>query len=456
MEVITRIISQQREFFLNGKTQSYDFRIQQLKKLKQIVRYYEDEILNALYLDLNKTDFEAFATELGIFYKELNYTIHHLRRWMRPKKKLTPMLYQPAKSSVYEEAYGVVLIIAPWNYPFLLALQPLIGAIAAGNCVVIKPSEYAPATAKIIEKIILDCFCSEYVQAILGDRKISKQLTYEKFDYIFFTGSTHVAYHVMEAASKNLTPVTLELGGKSPCIIDHTANLKLAARRIAWGKFTNAGQTCIAPDYILIEKHVKKEFMHLLKKETKKMYGEHPCNNVDYPKIINQKHFERLKKLMKNEDIYYGGTINKLRSKIEPTIINQPSNTSPIMQEEIFGPILPIIEYTSLKKLVHVLNNRPKPLACYIFSTNKKNTEKLIQNLHFGGGTVNDTMIHIGNHHLPFGGIGKSGMGLYHGKASFHTFSHKKSILKKANYLDLSFRYPPYTMPKKILRYLMR
>ncbi len=455
MDLLTRIIKQQKAYFLEGKTQSYHFRIQQLKKLKEIVAYYEKDIIKALYLDLNKAEFEAYATEVGIFYKELNYAIRHLGKWMSRKKKPTSIVHQPASSYVYQEAYGLVLIIAPWNYPFLLALQPLIGALAAGNCVTIKPSEYAPATAKIIEKIVLDCFDSAYVQTILGDASISKQLTRENFDYIFFTGSTQVGRHVMRAAANTLTPVTLELGGKSPCIVDHTANLKLAAKRIVWGKFINAGQTCIAPDYVLVEKHVKKELMYYMQKYIQQMYGHKPCNNEQYPKIIHQNHFDRLTQLLEKSKIYYGGRSNKSCLKIEPTIVDQADESSSVMQEEIFGPILPVIAYSSLKEVVHSLNNRPKPLACYIFSENKRNVNKLIRDLHFGGGVVNDTLIHIANHHLPFGGIGDSGMGSYHGKASFETFSHEKSILKKANWLDLPFRYAPYKLPLKVLRHLM-
>lgn len=456
MDVLTRMVTQQRDFFHTGKTLPYAFRLTQLKKLKAVVRFYESEIIKALHQDLNKSEFEAYATELGVFYKELNYTIRHLKKWMHKKRKQTPLVHQPASSYVYPKPFGVVLILSPWNYPFLLALQPLVGALAAGNCVTLKPSEYAPATAELLEKILLDCFDSEYVQIILGDANISSELTNNTFDYIFFTGSTDVGRHVMKAAAKNLTPVTLELGGKSPCIIDHTANLALAAKRIAWGKFTNAGQTCIAPDYILIHHSVKKRFMHELKIAIQNMYGINPCANRHYPKIINTKHFNRLIELMKDAPIYYGGKSNIERSKIEPTLLDLPNDNFQVMEDEIFGPILPIIAYSHLKNVVHYVNEGPRPLACYIFSENTRNINRLIHHIHFGGGVVNDTLIHIANHHLPFGGIGDSGMGAYHGKASFDTFSHKKSILKKANWIDLPFKYAPYKLPVNILRHLMR
>lgn len=455
MKDITEILKQQRKYFAQGKTLPVATRKEYLRKLGQAITIHEKEILEALRKDLNKAPFEAYGTEIGMVREELKTVSKNLENWARPSRKRTSLMNFPSVSRIYSEPYGIVLIIAPWNYPFQLALSPLVGAIAAGNCAVVKPSNYSPNTSAVIELILSEVFSEEYVAVIQGGREANQSLLSQKFDYIFFTGSVEVGKTVMRAAAEHLTPVTLELGGKSPCIVDETANLELAARRIVWGKFINSGQTCVAPDYLLVQSSVKAELMNKMKKYIVKFYGTDATKNENFPKIINEKHFQRLLSLMKDEEIVIGGQSSKETNQIAPTILDHVSWNSAIMQEEIFGPILPVMEFNSLEELIPQINARPKPLALYYFTTSKANERKIIRHISYGGGCINDTVMHIASTHMPFGGVGESGMGRYHGKDSFDTFTHKKSVLKKSLLVDIPLRYPPYKnnlgLVKKIL-----
>lgn len=449
-------LERQKAFFNTGKTKNVQFRISKLNLLRNTIKKYEKDILNALKVDLNKAPFEAYETEVGIVLEEINYTVKHLSSWSKPKRVKTPIMHFPSSSYIYKEPYGSVLIMSPWNYPFQLAIAPLVGAIAAGNCCVVKPSEYSYQTSVIIERILKEIFDDSYVAVVRGGREANQSLLEERFDYIFFTGSPQVGRLVMEAASKHLTPVTLELGGKSPCIVDETANIELAAKRIVWGKFLNAGQTCVAPDYLFVHKSIKHKLIHEMKNYITSFYGNAPETNNDYPKIINQRHFERLIGLMDSGNVLFGGNSNKETRQISPTILDGVTWESTVMQEEIFGPLLPIIEFDSLQNVLKILENRPKPLAFYLFTTNKKNEKYMIHNASFGGGCVNDTIIHLSNPNLLFGGVGESGMGQYHGKGSYDTFTHQKSIIKKSNFVDIYLRYPPFKEHLKILKKIMK
>lgn len=455
MPDIKGILQKQRSFFNSGATKELSFRIKNLEKLLRAVSENENAIIDALKDDLNKPSFEAYATEIGIVLDEIKYTLKHLPAWVKNKRVRTPVMHFLSSSYIKPEPYGISLIMSPWNYPFQLAIAPLVGSISAGNCTMVKPSAYSPATSSVINKIIRENFDEAYIAVIEGGRDENKALLDEKFDYIFFTGSISVGKLVMEAASRNLTPVTLELGGKSPCIVDRKVNVDLAARRIVWGKFLNAGQTCVAPDYILVHKDVKSELLKQIKKYVREFYGDSPVNNPDFPKIINLKHFQRLKDLMQQGEIIAGGESDESTLVIEPTIVDEITWESPVMQEEIFGPVMPILEYEDLSQVINEVNSRPKPLALYFFSTDSENQKKIIESISFGGGCINDTIIHLATPYMPFSGVGESGMGAYHGKASFDTFSHKKSVLKKSNLFDIKLRYPPYknniTKLKKIL-----
>lgn len=435
-----------------------NFRKETLIKLLNAVIVHENEIIQALYDDFKKPAFESVLTETSYVILELKHTIKNLKKWSSPKRVFPSLLNFPSKDYIYKEPYGKVLILAPWNYPFQLALCPLISAVAAGNQVVLKPSELTPKTSEIIHKIMGKVFDKNHVEVIEGGVEISKQLLSERWDYIFFTGSVAVGKIVAKAAAENLTPVTLELGGKNPCIIDETANLKLAAKRIVWGKFVNAGQTCIAPDFILIQKNMKKHFVNFLKEEITKAYGENPEKSPDFARIINTKNWQRLVDLIEPEKVVFGGQTNLKDSYIAPTVVEETSLESPIMQEEIFGPLLPILTYKKEAEIDAIISKYEKPLALYIFTENPYFYRRIIQNHSFGGGCINDTMIHFANKRLPFGGVGHSGIGAYHGNLSFDTFSHQKSIVKKANWLDLPMRYAPYLdkMPtiKRILKWL--
>lgn len=431
-------------------------RKEKLQDLKRVIKKYEDEILEALKKDLNKSFFEGYETEVGIVLEEINYTLKHLNKWVKAKRVKTPIFHFPATSYIYQEAYGKVLIMSPWNYPFQLTIAPLVGAIAAGNRVVVKPSEYSNNTASIIEKILNEVFSQDEVKVVRGGRAVNQDLLKQKYDYIFFTGSPTVGKIVMEAAAKHLTPVTLELGGKSPCIVDNSAKVKLAAKRIVWGKFLNAGQTCVAPDYLLVHQDIKDELVKEMIDYIKEFYGNSPIDNPDYPKIINKKHFERINRLIENEDIITGGNYNEQTMKIAPTILDKINWQSPVMQEEIFGPVLPIMEFDNLNQVIEMIGAQPKSLALYFFTTSKENEKKILSNISFGGGCINDTIIHLSNSNLPFGGVGNSGMGQYHGKASFDTFSHPKSIIKKSNLIDIYLRYPPFKNHLKLLKKFLK
>ena len=433
-----------------------NFRKEILIKLLNTVIIHENEIIQALHDDFKKPAFESVLTETSQVVLELKYVIKNMKKWAKPRRVFPSLLNFPSKDYIYKEPYGKVLIIAPWNYPFQLALCPLISAVAAGNQVVVKPSELTPKTSEIIVKIIHKVFDKNHVEVVEGGIEVSQKLLSERWDYIFFTGSVAVGKIVAKAAAKNLTPVTLELGGKNPCIIDETANLKLAAKRIVWGKFVNAGQTCIAPDYILIQKNMKKHFVNFLKEEITKAYGENPEESPDFARIINAKNWQRLVDLIEPEKVVFGGESNPKDNYIAPTLVEETALESPIMQEEIFGPILPILTYKKESEIAAVISRFEKPLALYVFSENPGFQKRIIQNYSFGGGCVNDTIIHFANKRLPFGGVGHSGIGAYHGNLSFDTFSHQKSIVKKANWLDLPLRYAPYQDKLATIRKILK
>ena len=403
--------------------------------------------------DLNKPEFETYATEI-LVTKEIDYAIKHIKTWTKPKKAEVPIDFFSYSARIYPEPLGVVLIIGPWNYPFQLVISPLVGAITAGNCAIIKPSELSPHTSRLLAEIIGKHFDPAYIALLEGGRETSQKLIAEKFDHLFFTGGTAVGKIVMEAAAKNLTPVTLELGGKSPCIVDTEINLEHTAKRITWGKFINAGQTCIAPDYILVDKKIKTNLVDSLKKCLQEFYGDNPATSPDYARIITQQHFERLVNLLKDGEILIGGETEPGERYIAPTVIHNVSLTDPIMQEEIFGPILPIIEYSDITEAIALINSRPKPLALYLFSQNKNLQQRILQETSSGGVCLNDTVMQVGVSSLPFGGVGDSGIGSYHGKASFDTFSHYKSVLKNSFWLDLKWRYAPYKGKLPIIKRL--
>lgn len=456
MNQINKIVEKQRLFFDKEHTKELSFRLEQLKRLRKEIIDNQGEIMKALKKDLNKSSFEAYETEIGLVLEELKFIIKNLPNWVKRDRVKTPIAHFISTSYTYSEPYGVSLVMSPWNYPFQLTMVPLIGSMAAGNCTILKPSEYSFYTSEVIEKIIGKNFDASYITVIRGGREANKSLLDEKFDYIFFTGSVPVGRIVMEAASKHLTPVTLELGGKSPCIVDETANIDLAAKRITWGKFLNAGQTCVAPDYLLVHKSVKDKLVARIKYYIKEFYGSDPCNNMEYPKIINDKHFHRLLRLLEGEKIVFGGNYKEKTNQISPTIVENVSWESALMENEIFGPILPVLEFNEINEVISVVNQRPKPLALYYFSNRRDRQKKIIKSISFGGGCINDTIVHLASSYLPFGGVGNSGMGGYHGKASFDTFSHKKSILKKSNLIDIPLRYPPYKNKLELLKKIMK
>lgn len=457
MRRIEEIVKNQREFFGTKKTFDVNYRIKYLKKLKSVILAYEQEIHQALKEDLGKSVSESYMCEVGLTLAELSYQIKHIKRWNRPKRHRTDLTNFHGKSYSVFEPYGVVLVMAPWNYPFMLTMEPVIGAIAAGNCVVAKPSAYSPATSSIIKKILDKVFAEEYVAVVEGGRAENTKLLEQKFDYIFFTGGVTVGKLVMEKASKHLTPVSLELGGKSPCIIDKTANLKLAAKRLAFGKYLNLGQTCVAPDYLLIDKDIKGEFLKIFIDTVKKMYGEHPLDNENYGKMINEKHYTRVMGLIDQEKVVLGGSGRNDELRIEPTILDHVTAEDAVMQEEIFGPVLPVLTYNKLEEAVKFIEKRPHPLALYIFSNNKKVQKFFTEKLAFGGGCINDTVLHLATSQMGFGGVGNSGMGAYHGIKSFQTFTHEKSILRKYNWIDMPMRYQPYSkLYDKVIRMFLK
>ncbi|MFE8697494.1 aldehyde dehydrogenase [Cytobacillus sp. FJAT-53684] len=436
------LVQRQRDFFLQGKTKDVQFRIDTLELLRKIIQTNEAELMKALKEDLNKSEFDAYLTEIGIVLEEIKFTLKHLRNWAKPRRVKSSMATLGSKSYIYPEPYGIALVISPWNYPFQLAIAPLVGAIAAGNCAILKPSELTPRTSEVLQELVSKNFPEEYIAVVEGGVEASTALLNEKFDYIFFTGSVAVGKVIMEAAAKTLTPVTLELGGKSPCIVHEDANLKLAAKRIAWGKFTNAGQTCVAPDYLYVHTHIKEKFLLVLKETILELYGEDVIKSGQFTKIVSEKHFNRLVSFLSNGNSLFGGKHDLSKLTIEPTIIENIKWEDAVMKEEIFGPILPVMEYDDLKEVVSEINKRPKPLALYLFSENEMTQKKVLNDISFGGGCINDTVYHLSSPYLPFGGVGESGIGAYHGKGSFEVFSHEKSILKQTTKFDLPFRYP--------------
>ncbi|MGK7873143.1 MAG: aldehyde dehydrogenase [Xenococcaceae cyanobacterium] len=439
---ISDLLHQQRQFFATGKTKDVAFRIEQLKRLKQAITNHQRAILDALKADLNKPEFEGYF-EITVI-QDINYALKHIKSWIKPKKVKAPLNQFPASARIYPEPLGMVLIIGPWNYPFSLMISPLIGAIAAGNCVILKPSEIAPQTSHVLADIINNTFEPGYIAVVEGGVETSQQLLAERFDHIFFTGGTRVGKIIMEAAAKNLTPVTLELGGKSPCIVDADVNIQEAAKRITWGKFINAGQTCIAPDYLLVDSTVKKDLLAGIQECIQEFYGDDPATSPDYARIVSDKQFERLTGLLKDGKILTGGQTNSDERYIAPTVMENVSLDAPLMQEEIFGPILPVLEYTDLEEAIALINNRSKPLALYLFSKDKAKQKRVLQATSSGGVCINDTILQVGVAELPFGGVGDSGIGSYHGKTSFDTFSHQKSVLQKSFLFDLNWRYAPY------------
>lgn len=451
------ILIRQKEFFKKGNTLSIENRLKYLKKLQEAIKSGETEILNALKLDLGKSEMEAYMCEVGLSLSEISYFLKNLKKFVKDKIVATPISNFPSRSIIKTQPYGNVLIISPWNYPFLLTIEPLIDAIAAGNTVVVKPSAYSPNTSAIIKKLIEEVFPKEYVTVVTGGREENQYLLSLNFDYIFFTGSQNVGKEVLRKAAENLTPTTLELGGKSPCIVDETANIKLSAKRIVFGKFLNCGQTCVAPDYIYCHKSVYGKLIEEIKKEILVQFGENPLENEAYGKIINEKHFERLINLVDVSKIVVGGKNSSETLKIEPTVLTDIAWSDKVMQEEIFGPILPILTYSNLDEIIETIEEKPHPLALYIFSNDKKNIQKVTQFCRYGGGCINDVVVHLATSEMPFGGVGASGIGAYHGKFGFDTFSHKKSILDKKTWLDLPMRYQPYNkIFEKSLRFFLK
>ncbi|WP_317856328.1 aldehyde dehydrogenase [Chakrabartyella piscis] len=438
------IVNKQRAYFETGATLPVATRISYLRKLYKTIQTYESEIAQALYEDLGKSHYEGYMCEIGLCLSELSYIIKHTEKWAKPQKVKTDLAQFHAKSFKVKNPLGVVLIMSPWNYPFMLTMEPLFGAISAGNCCVVKPSAYSPNTSLVIKKIIEEVFPEEYVAVISGGRKENEALLNTKFDYIFFTGSVSVGKTVMEKAAKYMTPFTLELGGKSPCIVDETANVKVAAKRIVFGKLLNCGQTCVAPDYILVHKQVKDTFVSALQLEITKTYGKKPLKNPNFGKIINQKHFERLLGLIDEKKVIFGGKSDADALKIEPTILNNVSLDDAVMQEEIFGPILPVITFDTFREAENIIKSFEHPLAAYLFSNDVKRQKYFMHHMIFGGGCINDCIVHLATSRMPFGGVGASGMGKYHGKYSFDTFSHEKGMLKRYNWMDLPMRYQPY------------
>ena len=459
---IEEAVGRQRAWFRTGATRPVQVRVDALRRLKAEILAREPQLLAALKADLHKSAHESYMCELGLNLDELGYLIRKTPQWARPRLHPTPIVQFASNSYEVPEPYGVVLIMSPWNYPYLLSLDPLFGAVAAGNCVILKPSAYAPHTSRAMAELIEAVFPPEWVTVIEGGREQNSALLEQRFDHIFFTGSVVVGKLVMEKASRNLTPVTLELGGKSPVIVDRTANLPLTAKRLAWGKLLNAGQTCVAPDYVLVDRRVRDQLVEELKKQFVKMLGSAPTENGDFVRIVNRKHFNRLQGLLEGEEILYGGghrdDPDGESGWIAPTLVADTLRAeSKPMQEEIFGPILPIIPYDRLSQAIGFIVSREKPLALYLFTRSRKVRDKVFSTCSFGGGCVNDTIIHLATHHMPFGGVGNSGMGGYHGKKSFETFSHYRSIVDKATWMDLPMRYMPYrSIYDKMIRMFLK
>ena len=433
-----------------------NYRKEKLKQLLNAVIQHEEQIVLALFNDFKKPEFEAIVTETSYVISDLKNTIKNINKWAKPKSVMPTLFNFPSSDYILSEPYGKILIIAPWNYPYQLAFCPLIAAVAAGNQVVVKPSELTPNTSKIISKIVAEVFDKNHVEVIEGGVDVSEKLLSQRWNYIFFTGSVPVGKIVAKAAAEFMTPVTLELGGKNPCIVDEHCNIKLTAKRIVWGKFLNAGQTCIAPDYLLVNHKIKDKLIEFIKLEIELAYSKNPINSPDFPRIVNEKNWLRLTQFLENETILFGGQTNKNDNFIAPTLLDESKLNSMVMKDEIFGPILPIISYQNESEIETIIHNYEKPLALYVFSNNIKWAKEIVAKYSFGGGCINDTIIHFSNNRLPFGGVGNSGIGAYHGKLSYDTFSHKKGIVKKSQWLDISLRYAPYQMKLKTLKNLLK
>ena len=448
-QTIRQRISTQRDFFATGATLPLSFRLKQLEQLKLALKRHEQDLYTALKADLGKSRMESYMCEIGLTLSELTWMQKHLPKLMRCKTVPTPLAHFAAKSFQSPSPYGTVLIMSPWNYPVLLTLEPLIDALAAGNTVILKPSAYAPHTSQILSQILKECYPSEYVTMITGGREENQALLNQRFDKIFFTGGKTVGKEVLRHAAEYLTPVTLELGGKSPCIVDSTAKISLTARRIIFGKYLNCGQTCVAPDYVYCDEKRKEALICELKRQITKQFGSEPLKNPSYGKIINQKHFERIRRLLNPEKVIFGGNVNPDTLQIAPTLLDHVTFEDAIMQEEIFGPVLPMMTFEDLDQVIAFITSRPKPLALYLFTSDRTAERRVFRELSFGGGCVNDTILLLASSRLPFGGVGNSGMGAYHGKRSFLTFSHEKGVLKTSTRLDMPLRYPPYTPQKE-------
>ena len=457
-EQIIGLLQKQRKYYKSGATIPPRFRIEQLKKLYATVKKYEAEVNDTLKSDLGKSHYEGFMCESGLVLAEISYMIRHTKKFAKRKRVRTPLAQFASRSFKQPVPYGNTLIMSPWNYPFLLTIEPLANAIAAGNTAIVKPSAYSPATSKIIEKIIAECFAPEYVAVVTGGRAENSALLEQKFDFVFFTGSQAVGKEVLRHTAEHLTPAVLELGGKSPCIVDETANIKLAAKRIVFGKYLNCGQTCVAPDYILCHKSIKDEFVAEVCKQIKKQYGENPLKSKDYGKIINSKHFERLCGLIDESKVVIGGVTNAETCRIAPTVMDNVTETDAVMGEEIFGPIMPVLTFDNFDDMLNGIKDKDKPLALYLFTSNKKRMRRVTTELSYGGGCINDVIIHLATSEMGFGGVGESGMGSYHGKDGFDAFSHYKSIVDKKTWLDLPMRYQPYKskLYEKLLHIFLR
>lgn len=449
------IISKQKSFFKTHATYDLAFRKEQLQNLLSMVKLNEARFFAALRSDLNKPEMESMGSETGAVILEAKHALKHLDSWARPQKVSTPIIAQPGKSYIIAEPKGVVLNMSPWNYPISLALNPIIGALAAGNCVVLKPSELAPACSKLLAELIRDYFKSEVLTCIEGDHTVAEALLRERFDHVFFTGSTQVGKKVMLAAAEHLTPVTLELGGKSPCIVDKTASLDVAVKRIVWGKFYNAGQTCVAPDYVLVHENIQHKFLEKLRNRIKEELGDDPSQSPDYARIVNERHFDRILSYMSDGKIVCGGDFKKEEKYIAPTVLKDISTDSAIMRDEIFGPVLPVLSYSNFDSLKRVISERANPLALYVFTEDSAFEKQVIDEIPAGGVCVNDVLMHLACPELPFGGRGNSGIGAYHGKASFDVFTHYKSVLSRSTFIDPSLRYRPYEKRMSAAKFIM-
>ncbi len=456
MDSIAKAVKEHRDFFQTGKTIDIEFRRDSLKKLQDALLRYENEIYDAFWEDLRKPKLEVFGTEIGMILKEIKHHLKKLNKWAKPTRISTDMLNFYSTSRILHEPYGVVLIMSPWNYPLQLALLPMVGALSAGNCVMMKPAHYSANVSDLIKKLLTEIFPPEYVSVITGDRNVNQAVLDQRFDLIFFTGSPSLGKIVMEKASKHLTPVVLELGGKSPCIVEQDADLDIAARRISFGKFLNSGQTCIAPDHLFVHREVKDKLLLKIRGCIKSFYGDDPEQSPDYGRIINDRQFDRLEKLMHSAGtIIHGGKVNRTARYVEPTIIDKINYTDPIMQEEIFGPLLPVLEFTRLEDVISMINRHEKPLAMYFFTSSKSKRDLLLSSTSSGGGCINDTIMHVSNPNMPFGGVGNSGMGCYHGKFSFDAFSHHRSILQKTTIFNPTIPYPPYKNKLSYIKLLL-